>query len=77
MINLDKTVQQIVDYFHPDLREDVEDLEKDYVTRVSALLTFCAQVEMEWEQCRGGEDAISSLRTLANKARDFLAEEGR
>ena len=77
MINLDKTVQQIVDYFHPDLREDVENLEKDYVTRVSALLTFCSQVEMEWEQCRGGEDAVYSLRILANKARDFLAEEGR
>ncbi len=60
MINLDKTVQEIYDYFHPTLRDDVEDLEKDYLTRVSALLTFCAQVELEWEQCRGEEDAVKT-----------------
>ena len=77
MINLEKTVQEIIDYFHPTLRDDVEDLEKDYLTRVSAVLTFCTQVELEWEQCRGEEDAVKSLRVLANKARDFLAEEGR
>ncbi len=76
MISKDKTIRQIIGYFDPTLEDDIDDLEKDYVTKVSALIGFCEMVEKVWEGCKNERDAFNELELLANKAREFLADDG-